>query len=251
MIDRSTNIRAALKAKQRGFLLNPFRFGGGGGGGTDPFFSSVTLLMHGDGTPGDTATVDSSSYGRTITSAGAPLPTLSDAQVKFGPTSMAFTGSGNSAFTCAASAETLPGTGDYTIEFWIYPLSFSTSPYLVTNRGGGTGAGWYYTAGVGGALSFGIDGRGTFSAGGIVTDAWQHVAASRVSGTTRLFVGGSLFNTFADTTDFEGVGRPLAIGRDNSSGNNLNGFVDDLRLTMGVGRYTIAFTPPTAAFPNS
>lgn len=29
MIDRSTNIRAALKSRQRGFLLNPFRFGSG------------------------------------------------------------------------------------------------------------------------------------------------------------------------------------------------------------------------------
>lgn len=32
MIDRSTNIRHALRQRQRGFIINPFRFGGGGGG---------------------------------------------------------------------------------------------------------------------------------------------------------------------------------------------------------------------------
>ncbi len=39
MIDRSTDIRAALRRRQGGFLLNPFRFGGGGGGG--PIVESV------------------------------------------------------------------------------------------------------------------------------------------------------------------------------------------------------------------
>lgn len=32
MILRSTDIRSALRSRQRGFLLNPYRFGGGGGG---------------------------------------------------------------------------------------------------------------------------------------------------------------------------------------------------------------------------
>lgn len=34
MISRSTDIAGALRSRQRGFLLNPFRFGGGGGGFT-------------------------------------------------------------------------------------------------------------------------------------------------------------------------------------------------------------------------
>lgn len=42
-IDRSTDVRAALRSRQRGFLLNPFRFGGGGG---SPSFPSSGLVSY-------------------------------------------------------------------------------------------------------------------------------------------------------------------------------------------------------------
>tara|TARA_R110000868_G_scaffold59761_2_gene183362 strand:- start:15715 stop:15840 length:126 start_codon:yes stop_codon:yes gene_type:complete len=39
------------------------------------------------------------------------------------------------------------------------------------------------------------------------------------------------------------------VGGINTAGFTLNGYIDDLRITTGIARYTTAFTPPTAAFP--
>lgn len=217
---------------------------------SDPYWENVTLLMHADGADGQTSTVDSSAYSRTITAAGTVLPTLSATTKKFGASSMAFTGSFNSAFTCDPSADTQFGTGDFTIEFFVNAASFANQPYLVANRSGGAGGfGWYIVADSNGIVRLYSDSTVFVSAGSVPLNTWSHVAFSRVAGTIYGFIDGVLSSSVVNSEDFTLVTRPLAIGRDNSSGNNLNGFIDELRITKGVGRYSSNFTAPTAEFP--
>jgi hypothetical protein len=51
--------------------------------------------------------------------------------------------------------------------------------------------------------------------------------------------------TFFDST------RTLSIGNDGNLTRGFIGQIDEVRITKGVARYAGAFTPPTAAFPNS
>jgi hypothetical protein len=64
-----------------------------------------------------------------------------------------------------------------------------------------------------------------------------------------LYVNGTSIISVADTTNY--TDQNFTIGGWYSTGFLLNGYIDDLRVTKGVARYTANFTPPAAAFPTS
>ena len=70
------------------------------------------------------------------------------------------------------------------------------------------------------------------------------------SGSTRLYINGTQSgSTYTDTNDY-GSTSPLIIadyGVPVSGANQLNAYIDDLRITK-YARYTSNFTPPTSAF---
>jgi hypothetical protein len=74
----------------------------------------------------------------------------------------------------------------------------------------------------------------------------------RSSGTLVIYVNGVSGGSVANSINISDTG--LTIGtpndyRDGSSTYHYNGYIDDLRVTKGVARYTSNFTPPTTAFP--
>jgi len=96
-------------------LVNPYRFAPAGP--TDPDFASVVLLLHCNGSNGGTTFTDNSSYGRAMTANGNAQ--TSTAQSKFNGSSGLFDGAGDY-LTASASSDFTFGTGDYTIESWVY-----------------------------------------------------------------------------------------------------------------------------------
>jgi hypothetical protein len=89
---------------------------------------------------------------------------------------------------------------------------------------------------------------GTLTASGVLSaNTWIHIAVVRKNGTTTLYTDGVSRDTGADTTDY-GCRSVPNIGKHNYAGSNLNGYLQDLRITKGYGRYTANFTPPTAEF---
>jgi hypothetical protein len=83
----------------------------------------------------------------------------------------------------------------------------------------------------------------------VPTDRWVHVAVTKAGGVLRQFLDGLLVgsNTLVGTAVASQVG--TVIGRDTlDTTRDFNGYIDDLRITKGVARYTANFTPPAEPF---
>jgi hypothetical protein len=231
----------------------------------DPYFSNVSLLMHMEGSNGSTIFADSSSAPKSINAVGGA--NISTAQSKFGASSAIFDGSGDYLTTAVDAAFEL-GTGDLTIEFFVRLQAYSAS--YAGSYGAAIAA--TYKAGTGTPIGWQVRINGTASSFTTVNvytgtsdlnfsyafslNTWYHVAVSRVSGQIRVFVDGNQAgSTVSNTDSFTGnvaTSRPLRIGalNDTTYFFYLNGFIDELRITKGVGRYSSAFTPPSSAFPD-
>jgi hypothetical protein len=87
----------------------------------------------------------------------------------------------------------------------------------------------------------------------VVVNAWHHVAVVRQSGATKIYINGVSSGTPTDTGAALINGAvPLHIGAAFETGvNSFNGYIDDLRITKGIARYTANFTPPSSAFVDS
>jgi len=166
---------------------------------------------------------------------------ISTSVVKFGSGSLAFDGTGDYLSVPATPNGTF-GTGDFTIEGWIYPSSLSSNKGIFASSTERFGlirvTNTLYWLG-----SPDINGNGA----ALTSNTWQHFAACRASGTLRLFLNGVQVGSGASTqSNAQSV---WYVGSDQSN-EHLDGYIDDLRITKGYARYTSNFTPPTAAFPN-
>lgn len=216
----------------------------------DPLFASVKSLLHFDGANGSTTFTDQIGA-RTWTRTGASL-VISTAQFKFGGSAL-FTGAINGNYlTSDSTADFGFGTGDFTIEFWHRtPSSFGSFHFIADWRDAGNQAKpCIFVNGT--ALVYYVSGATRITGSvTLATSTWYHMAISRVSGTTRMFINGALAGTWTDATNY--VTARCAL---NSAGDTLGtfgcaGYIDDFRVTKGAGRYVAAFTPPSAPFPNS
>ena len=219
---------------------------------TDTNINEVSLLLHGDGTNGSTTITDSSLTPKTVTAVGNAQ--ISTAQSKFGGSSIAFDGTGDYLET-PNSTDFAFGAGNFTIEGWVWTGAIVPQTMVCHRIGGGPSlTNWLVQTNVGKIAFWASDGA-TYqvNAMGSSTDVnnsqWNHIAITRSGSTFRLFVNGSQEASASWAGSISSTSRVVQIGNDTST-NFFNGYIDDLRITKGVARYTAAFTPPTAPFPN-
>ena len=224
--------------------------------GGDLNYSDVSLLLNMEGNNGSTTFTDGSSSGHSITANGNA--SISTSEFKFGGSSAYFDGSSH--LSCNSSDFAF-GTGDFTIE---WRQKVSSQDLLFTDQHGviqisassGGLASSPYTNGM--RIAFGVVGNGsigvkmgntdvTSSTGVLTANTWQHLSVVRNSNTVKIFLNGS---EIASGTNSENItSQNLAIGGYIDSRFLMNGYVDELRITKGLARYTSNFSVPTAAFP--
>ena len=172
---------------------------------------------------------------------------LSTAVKKYNVASMYFDGTGDCLLFQAGDRFAF-GTGDYTVEAWVYFTSINSSSLQIIFTSGSTGGNNFYChvdvdqISVGTTAAFVSNQTSSFS-----INTWYHIAFCRSSGTLRLFKDGvQQGSNVTDSTNWisSGTGR---IGANEIGTQTVFGYIDDLRITKGVARYTTTFTPPTSA----
>jgi hypothetical protein len=246
-------------------------WGAGGGGGAigDPFYGQTSLSLHFNNTNGNTKiTYDSSPKGFSTSFVGSA--DLSTTQLKFGNSSLLVSNgtAGRVVTETAAQGGALDlatGNPDFTIETWAYPRALPASGAnefsAVVVAWGPVGFGAGYAA-----ISIGLTSAGAWSgqwnsdntgpndrsiSGNTASlNTWSHIAFTRQGNTFRIFVNGTLISNTTSTNNPRYSGDRWVIGSGTNNTYKFDGFIDDVRITKGVARYTASFTAPTSENPD-
>jgi hypothetical protein len=219
---------------------------------TDPYRSQVSLLLHGDGPNGSTTFTDTSPTPK-IASVGGTAK-ISTASSKFGGASMLFDGTNGCGLTYTGPFNDFIFPDDFTIELWFKANNAASNyqRFLCTKTGNWDAKtislGYGYPTNR--RISMTV-GSGVFGVAGTTvlnSNQWYHYAVSRSGSTVRMFLDGQLEATGTEASSV-GTGSLFVSGYFITT-EFLDGYIDDLRITKGVARYTSNFTPPTAPFPD-
>ena len=219
----------------------------------DDQFAKVTALFNFDGSDGDTTASGLDASNKNLTVSYSSGDQLSNTQTKFGSTSLYVADN----VTISSSDGFNMGTGDFTIEAWYYFTSFSNSfGHYDQWNGSSTGSGnvqmWNSTSAQG-KIKWYYDGNSNFTSSTTMsTGQWYHVAYVRESGTLKIYFNGTAdSNTQSYSSQFGKTGT-LYFGDQHAGGGGApQYYIDDLRITKGLARYTSNFTAPTTAHLSS
>jgi len=138
------------------------------------------------------------------------------------------------------------GTGDYTFEAWVYPTGSGQQTIFGRTSTGNTAFPYIYLASGTNLLSVYYSSAIVTSSGAVSTNAWTHIAICRESGTTRIFIDGTLDGSASDSTNLVSPNTFVTIGGSGSAAANaFTGYISDARIVKGTAVYTSAFTSPT------
>ena len=206
---------------------------------TDTYYSNTALLLTGNETNNSDLFRDASPLSNTPVLYGTPV--VSTSQFVEGFASIYFNGSPSLLYYNQVFKNITTTSTAFTIEFWWYPTSTTNDGGIVLGVSNKTTRVPVIMFGANYLVS-----NITLVAGvsQITLNTWQHIAISSTSTSMYLFINGLLVNTTAPpTTALSNCA--LTIGGAYYTGYAYysTGWVDSVRVTAGIARYTTAFTP--------
>ena len=146
------------------------------------------------------------------------------------------------------------GTGDWTVEFWVYFSVTTGNQTLVDFRPSGTAstANYIVLQLISGVLNYYTATILAIAGPTLSATTWYHVSLSRQFNKTRLFVNGiQQGQEYNDTQTYTvGFEKPIFGADYTFTANLMNGYMDEIRMTR-YSRYNGQFTIPAAAFGDN
>ncbi|MCP5004813.1 MAG: LamG domain-containing protein, partial [Planctomycetes bacterium] len=213
--------------------------------------SYTKLMLHCDGADASTTFTDDSASGHTVTPvADAQIDT---AQSKFGGASALFDGTGDY-LSVPNHADFNFGSDDFTVDLQFRPANTSGNKGIISMSDASNFNWVIYQSNANARIyissngsSWNIVSAGTI--GTLVANTWHHLEIGRSGNDFYTFLDGveSGLGTSSASALYAGTSL-LRIGTNGLTGQNVNGHIDEVRISNGICRHTSGFTPPTSAY---
>jgi len=210
--------------------------------------ADTKLLLHANGTDATTTFKDYSPSGHTVTANNDVQVDTADSQ--FGGGAAFFDGT-NDYLSVANNADFDFGSDDFTIDVWVNFDSVTGERAIASKFSGGTG--WLFQIS-GSNLQLwhaNLGGQFVQVTHSMTTGTWYHVAVVRSGSNIKFFVDGTQVG--ADQTansTYNGGAAALNVGVYSSGSGDLQGHLDEIRISKGVARWTENFTAPTSEYDS-
>ncbi len=215
--------------------------------GTDDSYTKV--LLHFDGNLTDES-------GKTWTGFGNA--SSSGAQYKFGTGALYLDGNGD--YILASSSPDFEfGSGNWTVDFWEYKLDNNNYRTAIARDSQTVKPPWLVGQVVSGNEYLTLtDNSSTYIVnanyfGTVVTNAWSHIAVSYDGSSVRAFRDGVQIATHTAAITLGGNTKDISIGwvQNQTLSQCFYGYIDEVRISKGIARWTANFTPPTEAYGSA
>ena len=224
----------------------------------DVYYPQTVLLTPFEGTNGSTSISDLSTRNHSSTFSGSSL-SISTSQSKFGSSSLYHNNQSSTTDHVSFGSDSdflINQNTEYTLEFW-YRARDTTASIPILGYGTYSSAIQFQMYATGDGVILFKQGSGSWGWGSInitggtlTVDTWKHIAVVRNAGTLTVYVDGTSIGS-ASTGNWGGSTGTLRIGTYFGDARSGYFYMDDLRITKGIARYTGNFTPPTTGHLTS